>query len=72
MKKVFITITLLGEEVSPNDFHSFVPCGNPSIGKYEIEYKLLKGKNCFSLEEALYPIGYNVKREVKKKNHLLS
>ena len=57
----------IGEEVSPDDFHSFVPCGNPSIGKYEIEYKLLKGKNCFSLEEALYPIGYNVKREVKKK-----
>ena len=57
----------IGEEVSPDDFHSYVPCGNPSIGKYEIEYKLLKGKNCFSLEEALYPIGYNVKREVKKK-----
>ncbi len=57
----------IGEEVSPNDFHSFVPCGNPSIGNYEIEYKLLKGENCFSLEEALYPIGYNVKREVKKK-----
>ena len=57
----------IGEEVSPNDFHSYVPCGNPSIGKYEIEYKLLKGKNCFSLEETLYPIGYNVKREVKKK-----
>ena len=57
----------IGEEVSPDDFHSFVPCGNPSIGKYEIEYKLLKGKNCFSLEETLYPVGYNVKKEVKKK-----
>ena len=57
----------IGEEVSPDDFHSYVPCGNPSIGKYEIEYKLLKGKNCFSLEETLYPVGYNVKKEVKKK-----
>ena len=57
----------IGEEVSPNDFHSYVPCGNPSIGKYEIEYKLLKEKNCFSLEETLYPVGYNVKKEVKKK-----
>lgn len=57
----------IGEEVSPDDFHSFVPCGTPSIGKYEIEYKLLKGKNCFSLEETLYPVGYNVKKEVKKK-----
>ena len=57
----------IGEEVAPNDFHSYVPCGTPSIGRFECEYKLLKGKNCFSLEEALYPIGYNVKREVKKK-----
>ena len=57
----------IGEEVFRDDFHSYVPCGNPSIGKYEIEYKLLKEKNCFSLEETLYPVDYNVKKEVKKK-----
>ena len=57
----------IGEEVSTDDFHSYSPCGTPSIGRFECEYKLLKGKNCFSLEETLYPVGYNVKREVKKK-----
>ena len=57
----------IGEEVSPNDFHSYVPCGNPSIGKYEIEYKLLKGENCFSLEEALYPIGYMLRGKSRRK-----